>query len=112
VCSGSLVLGVAGLPKGDKAISHWSYRDALAGSVAIPTEVRVVRDRNRITGADMTAGLDFGLTMVAEMRDRTYAECCELVSEYGPDPPFHAGSLRSAPPEESEPMMKMTAGFR
>jgi hypothetical protein len=57
-----------------------------------------VRDRNRITGAGVTAGLDFGLTMVAELRDRTYAECCQLMSEYDPDPPFSAGSMKTAPP--------------
>lgn len=112
VCSGSLVLGAAGLLKGYKATSHWSCRDALAGFGAIPTDARVVRDRNRITGAGVTAGLDFGLTMVAEMRDRTYAECCQLMSEYDPDPPFNAGSLKTAPPEVREPMIKLVAGFR
>ncbi|KQT93367.1 thiamine biosynthesis protein ThiJ [Methylobacterium sp. Leaf469] len=112
VCSGSLILGAAGLLKGFRATSHWSCRDALAGFGAIPTDARVVRDRNRITGAGVTAGLDFGLTMVAEMRDRTYAECCQLMSEYDPDPPFKAGSMKTAPPEVREPMVKMVAGFR
>ncbi len=70
-----------------------------------------MRDRNRVTGAGVTAGLDFGLTMVAELRDRTYAECCQLMSEYDPDPPFHAGSLRTAPPEVKAPMVKMLADF-
>ncbi|WP_311276072.1 DJ-1/PfpI family protein [Methylobacterium sp. WCS2018Hpa-22] len=112
VCSGSLVLGAAGLLKGYRATSHWSCRDALAGFGAIPTEARVVRDRNRITGAGVTAGLDFGLTMVAEMRGRTYAECCQLMSEYDPDPPFKAGSLKTAPPEVREPMVKMVASFK
>lgn len=111
VCSGSLILGKAGLLEGYRATSHWSCRDALAGFGAIPTEARVVRDRNRITGAGVTAGLDFGLTMVAEMRDRTYAECCQLMSEYDPDPPFHAGSLKTAPREVREPMMELIAGF-
>ncbi len=112
VCSGSLILGAAGLLKGYRATSHWSCRDALAGFGAIPTAQRVVRDRNRITGAGVTAGLDFGLTMVAELRDPTYAQCCQLVSEYDPDPPFHAGSLETAPPEVSEPMTRMLAEFR
>lgn len=111
VCSGSLILGAAGLLKGYRATSHWSCRDALAGFGAIPTEARVVRDRNRITGAGVTSGLDFGLTMVAEMRDRTYAECVQLVSEYDPQPPFHAGSPRTAPPEALEPMRELLAGF-
>ena len=112
VCSGSLILGAAGLLKGYKATSHWSCRDALAGFGAIPTDARVVRDRNRVTGAGVTSGLDFGLAMVAEMRDRTYAECTQLMSEYDPHPPFNAGSLKTAPPEAVKPMEELIAGFR
>ncbi|MGA2742531.1 MAG: DJ-1/PfpI family protein [Bryobacteraceae bacterium] len=111
VCSGSLILGAAGLLKGYKATSHWSVRHVLAGFGAIPTDARVVRDRNRITGAGVTAGLDFGLTMVAELRDRTYAECCQLMSEYDPDPPFHAGSMKTAPAEVKAPMVQMLTEF-
>lgn len=111
VCSGSLVLGAAGLLKGYRATSHWSCRDALAGFGAIPTDARVVRDRNRVTGAGVTSGLDFGLAMVAELRDPTYAQCCQLMSEYDPHPPFNAGSMRTAPAEVREPMLKMAAGF-
>lgn len=112
VCSGSLILGAAGLLKGYKATSHWSCRDALTGFGAIPTDARVVRDRNRVTGAGVTSGLDFGLTMVAEMRGRTYAECTQLMSEYDPHPPFNSGSLKTAPPEAVKPMMELIAGFR
>jgi len=111
VCSGSLILGAAGLLNGYKATSHWSVRHVLAGFGAIPTDARVVRDRNRITGAGVTAGLDFGLTMVAELRDRTYAECCQLMSEYDPNPPFNAGSIKTAPAEVKTPMVEMLAGF-
>ena len=111
VCSGSLILGAAGLLKGYKATSHWSVRHVLSGFGAIPTEARVVRDRNRVTGAGVTAGLDFGLTMIAELRDRTYAECCQLMSEYDPDPPFHAGSLKTAPADVKTPMVEMLADF-
>ena len=111
VCSGSLILGAAGLLEGYKATSHWSCRDALAGFGAIPTDARVVRDRNRVTGAGVTSGLDFGLTMVAELRDRTYAECCQLMVEYDPHPPFAAGSLKTAPPEAVKPMMELVADF-
>lgn len=112
VCSGSLILGKAGLLRGYKATSHWSCRDALAGFGAIPTDARVVRDRNRITGAGVTSGLDFGLTMVAELRDRTYAECTQLMSEYDPHPPFNAGSMQTAPDAVKQQMIKMVAGFR
>jgi putative intracellular protease/amidase len=111
VCSGSLILGAAGLLNGYKATSHWSVRHVLAGFGAIPTDARVVRDRNRITGAGVTAGLDFGLAMVAELRDRTYAECCQLMSEYDPNPPFNSGSIKTAPPEVKTPMVEMLAGF-
>ncbi len=111
VCSGSLILGAAGLLKGYRATSHWSCRDALAGFGAIPTDARVVHDRNRVTGAGVTSGLDFGLAMVAELRDRTYAECCQLVSEYDPHPPFNAGSLATAPPEVKKPMVELLAEF-
>lgn len=111
VCSGSLILGAAGLLKGYKATSHWSCREALAGFGAIPTEARVVRDRNRITGAGVTAGLDFGLSMVAELRDQTYAECAQLMSEYNPDPPFNAGSMKTAPPKVKTAMIQLVADF-
>jgi putative intracellular protease/amidase len=112
VCSGSLILGAAGLLKGYKATSHWSVRDVLAKFGAIPTDERVVRDRNRVTGAGVTAGLDFGLTMIAELRDRKYAECTQLVSEYDPQPPFNAGSMKTAPPEVKKAMIDLLAGFR
>lgn len=111
VCSGSLILGAAGLLKGYKATSHWSCREALAGFGATPVEARVVRDRNRITGAGVTAGLDFGLSMVAELRDQTYAECTQLMSEYDPDPPFNAGSMATAPPGVKQAMVDLVADF-
>jgi len=111
VCSGSLILGAAGLLKGYKATSHWSVRHALAGFGAIPTDARVVRDRNRVTGAGVTAGLDFGLMMVAELRDRIYAECTQLMSEYDPHPPFHAGSMKTAPAEVRTAMVDLVADF-
>ena len=111
VCSGSLLLGAAGLLKGYKATSHWSCRDALAGFGAIPTDARVVRDRNRITGAGVTAGLDFGLSMIAELRGRIYAECSQLMGEYDPDPPFNAGSMKTAPADVKAAMIEMAADF-
>lgn len=112
VCSGSLILGAAGLLRGYKATSHWSVRHVLAEYGAIPTDARVVRDRNRVTGGGVTAGLDFGLMMLAELRDRTYAECTQLVAEYDPEPPFHAGSLKTAPAAVTKAMQELLAGFR
>lgn len=97
VCTGSLILGAAGLLRGYQATSHWAARDALTEFGATPVDARVVKDRNRITGAGVTAGLDFGLQMLAEMRDRTYAEGVQLMCEYDPHPPFNAGSMHTAP---------------
>ena len=111
VCTGSLILGAAGLLKGYKATSHWAARESLADFGALPTDARVVRDRNRITGAGVTAGLDFGLTMVAEMRDANYAQNLQLLCEYDPHPPFEAGSVHTAPPEVLAMMKAMLAGF-
>ena len=97
-CTGSLVLGAAGLLRGYKATSHWSVRDApLAAMGAIPTHERVVIDRNRITGGGVTAGIDFGLTLAAILRSRAEAEAIQLVIEYAPAPPFDAGSPETAP---------------
>jgi putative intracellular protease/amidase len=111
VCTGSLILGAAGLLKGYKATSHWAARDALADFGAIPTDGRVVRDRNRITGAGVTAGLDFGLTMIAELRDAQYARSVQLLCEYDPHPPFDSGSIRTAPPEVTSMMRSMLSPF-
>ena len=99
VCTGSLLLGAAGLLDGYKATSHWVTRDLLSIFGAIPTEGRVVRDRNRITGGGVTAGIDFGLSMVGDLRDRQYAEAVQLLAEYAPQPPFDSGSPASASPE-------------
>jgi cyclohexyl-isocyanide hydratase len=112
VCTGALILGAAGLLKGYRATSHWAARDALAEFGAIPTDARVVRDRNRITGAGVTAGLDFGLTMVAELRDPTYAQSVQLLCEYDPHPPFNAGSTHTAPPKVMAMMQGMLSPFQ
>ncbi len=98
VCTGSLVLGAAGLLKGYRATSHWVARSLLSEVGAIPVDERVVRDRNRITGAGVSAGLDLGLTIVGLLRDPLYAETLQLLAEYAPEPPFNAGSPRTAPP--------------
>lgn len=98
VCTGSLILGAAGLLKGYRATTYWLSREVLKEFGAIPTPGRVVTDRNRITGGGVTAGLDFGLTLVAKLRNRTYAEAVQLYLEYDPRPPFSAGSPETAPP--------------
>ena len=72
----------------------------------------MVRDRNRITGAGVTSGLDFGLTMVSELRDPFYAECAQFLAEYDPHPPFNSGSMHTAPAKVREAMMPMFAGLK
>ena len=98
VCSGSLILGAAGLLNGYKATSHWAARDLLASFGATPTKGRVVMDRDRATGGGVTAGIDFGLTLLAELRGVEEAQMIQLAMEYDPAPPFDAGSPEKAAP--------------
>lgn len=99
VCTGSLVLGAAGLLEGYRAACHWSAIDHLAAFGATPDRKRVCIDRNRITGGGVTAGIDFALTLVAEIAGRTVAEMIQLGLEYDPAPPFNAGSPTTASPD-------------
>ena len=97
VCTGALVLGAAGLLTGKHATSHWSVRDLLAPLGAIPTNRRVVRDGDVMTGGGVTAGIDFALTMVAELAGKEVAEAIQLAIEYAPAPPFDSGTPETAP---------------
>ena len=99
VCTGSLVLGAAGLLSGYRATTHWSAMDHLSCFGAMPTKARVCVDRNRITGGGVTAGIDFALTLVSILLDRRTAEAIQLRLEYNPAPPFSAGSPDTAPAE-------------
>jgi cyclohexyl-isocyanide hydratase len=92
VCTGSLVLGAAGLLRGYRAGCHWGWRDLLPLLGAEPVAERVVEDRNRITGGGITAGIDLGLTLGARLRGEAFARMEELVMEYDPHPPFRTGS--------------------
>jgi len=98
VCTGSLVLGAAGLLRGKHAASHWAWRDALSAFGAIPDPARVVRDGNVFTGGGVTAGIDFALTVMAEIAGDDYAQSVQLSMEYAPDPPFMSGRPDIAPP--------------
>jgi cyclohexyl-isocyanide hydratase len=99
VCTGSLVLGAAGLLKGYRAATHWSAMEYLSAFGATPTKTRVCTDRNRITGGGVTAGIDFALTVVSTLVDRKTAEAIQLGIEYNPEPPFNSGSPDTAPAE-------------
>lgn len=107
VCTGSLVLGAAGLLRGYKAASHWTTMDILPILGATPVHERVVIDRNRMTGGGVTAGIDFGLTLVDRVWGREMAETVQLANEYDPQPPFNAGSPRTAPAKSVEMVRAM-----
>lgn len=111
VCTGSLVLGAAGLLQGRRATSHWSVVDTLAHFGAVPVRERVVRDGNLITGAGVSAGLDFGVTLVEELRGREVAEAGVLISEYAPQPPLTGGTIETARPPIAEMLRQGLGGF-
>lgn len=111
VCTGSLILGAAGLLTGYRATSHWVARSLLPIFGAIPADGRVVRDRNRITGGGVTAGIDFGLALVGQLRDREYAEGVQLLAEYAPEPPYDAGTPQRAPANVKAMMEGMFTDF-
>jgi cyclohexyl-isocyanide hydratase len=111
VCTGSLVLGAAGLLRGYKATSHWAARDLLVDLGAEPVDARVVWDRNRVTGAGVTAGIDFGLAVAAKLTDEKNAKALQLLAEYDPQPPFRSGSPKQADAEVTKQVRAMSAPF-
>jgi cyclohexyl-isocyanide hydratase len=98
VCTGSLVLGAAGLLEGKRAATHWMAMEILPSLGAIPTDARVVIDGKIITGGGVTAGIDFGLQVAAEVAGADVARQIQLQLEYDPKPPFDSGHPRSADP--------------
>ena len=109
VCSGSLILGAAGLLEGYRAGCHWTALDLLPLFGAQPSEDRVVTDRNRVTGGGVTAGIDFGLTLLAQVFGEDTAKLSQLLMEYDPKPPFDSGSPRVADPAHVALVRQMTA---
>lgn len=99
VCTGSLVLGAAGLLQGKRATSHWAAVEHLAALGAIPTREKVVIDGNVITGAGVTSGIDFALLLAAILDGEEVAREIQLQIEYDPSPPFDGGSPKTAKPE-------------
>jgi putative intracellular protease/amidase len=112
VCTGSLILAAAGLLKGRRAACHWAWRDQLTPFGAVPDQGRVVRDGNIFTGGGVTAGIDFALTLAAEIAGVEFAQGLQLALEYAPAPPFDAGRPETAPPEVLRQVQaRMAAAF-
>jgi cyclohexyl-isocyanide hydratase len=109
VCTGSLILGAAGLLEGKRAACHWAWRGMLTEFGAIPDTDRVVRDGNIFTGGGVTAGIDFAFTMLAEIAGEAYAKAVTLGLEYAPAPPYGCGRPELADAETLEIMARNTA---
>jgi putative intracellular protease/amidase len=110
VCTGSLLLGAAGVLDGLEATSHWLELDALAEYGASPTGRRVVEQGKVITSAGVSSGIDMGLTLAAKIAGEEFAKTIQLLIEYDPEPPFDSGSLEKAEPELVENLRKLAAG--
>lgn len=109
VCTGALILGAAGLLVGRRATTHWTVVDQLALLGAEPVRERVVIDGNVITGAGVSAGIDFALTVAAQLHGEQLAREIQLQIEYDPQPPFDSGSVASAAPELVERLTRGAA---
>ena len=107
VCTGSLVLGAAGLLKGYRSACHWASIDQLKFFDAIPVRERIVEDRNRFSGGGVTSGIDFALALAARIRNEDLARFIQLSIEYDPNPPFDAGSPEKVSPEILQRYFKM-----
>jgi putative intracellular protease/amidase len=99
VCTGSLVLGAAGLLDGLEATTHWAVLDTLGRLGAIPVTRRVVEQGKMITAAGVSSGIDMALTLAARIAGEDVARAIQLAIEYDPEPPFDSGSIEKASPE-------------
>ncbi|MDQ6780696.1 MAG: DJ-1/PfpI family protein [Candidatus Eremiobacteraeota bacterium] len=109
VCSGSLLLGAAGLLHGYRATTHWRYLETLRALGALPVAERVVWDRDRVTAAGVSAGIDFALALAARLSDESTARQIQLMIEYDPQPPFNSGSPQSAEKSDLDALLTATS---
>ncbi|WP_197284763.1 DJ-1/PfpI family protein [Piscinibacter sakaiensis] len=112
VCTGAMILGQAGLLRGKRATTHWATHALLKDFGAVPVDERVVWDGTLVTGAGVSAGLDLGLSVVARLRDKPYAQGVQLLAEYAPQPPFNAGTPKTAPTDVHRMMGSMFDALR
>jgi transcriptional regulator GlxA family with amidase domain len=111
VCTGSLILGAAGLLAGKRACCHWAYRELLPAFGAVADPARVVRDGNTFSGGGVTAGIDIALSIVAAIKGDDVAKTIQLAIEYAPDPPFASGRPEIAEPHIVEAVKTLFAAF-
>lgn len=110
VCTGSIILAAAGLLKGRRSACHWAALNILKQYGAIPDPDRIVRDGRFMSGGGVTAGIDFGLALAAELRGAEAAQEAQLIIQYDPRPPFHAGHPSDAPPQVRDAIFKRLPG--
>jgi putative intracellular protease/amidase len=109
VCTGSLLLGAAGVLEGLDATSHWLELETLAEFGASPTGRRVVEQGKVVTAAGVSSGIDMALFLLAKIAGEDYAKTIQLLIEYDPQPPFDAGSPEKAPPETVAQLRELAA---
>jgi cyclohexyl-isocyanide hydratase len=112
ICTGSLLLGAAGLLRGRRSGGHWQARDLLSRFGAIPCDDRMTIDGNIYTSGGVTAGIDMALRVAAAVAGDDVAQQIQLQIEYDPEPPFDAGTPFVAPPEIVERARNATAASR
>lgn len=102
-----MILAAAGLLQGYKSACHWAFREQLAILGVDVVSQRVVIDRNRVTGAGVTSGIDFGFTLLSLLCGESVAKTAQLMMEYVPEPPFNAGSPETAGDEIVQSLMEL-----
>ncbi|MCQ9154959.1 DJ-1/PfpI family protein [Acidomonas methanolica] len=110
VCTGSIILAASGVLKGKRSACHWAFLNVLKEYGAIPDPARIVKDGRFMSGGGVTAGIDFGMAIAAELRGAQAAQEVQLLVQYDPQPPFHAGNPLDAPPKIRDAVFKILPG--